>query len=71
VNTPRLVDVNGRLCLPNGDIIVLVYPEGDCDTFDAQNPDIKKLRSALYDCREMGELDCTEVTLPNGLTVRF
>lgn len=60
-------DTNGNLWL-HDDILIVRYPEGDCDTitFPFGENDRKNLVSALYDAYEVGELDERIVLLPDG-----
>ena len=66
---PALVVNDGVLCLPDGDILIRFYPEGDCDIIRADAIDGDNLRCALYAARECGELppDCDAVALPSGV----
>jgi hypothetical protein len=61
-------------CLMAGEnIVLLVYPEGDCDTFDwplrgDEKEICGKLARALYDMREASQINNTEgVVLPDGV----
>lgn len=83
-----LLDDQGYLCVPasaiddemqkeywgeNNIALLYVYPAGDCDAIDTNNPNMEHLRSALYDFREQGLLPpkCSEVVLPGGEKVEF
>lgn len=65
-----IADESGLLTLPNGDLLICRYDEGDCDTINAAEPDLNNLRRALFDARECGEIpsDCSIVMLPFGGT---
>ncbi len=55
-----------------GMAIVYVYPEGDCDGIKWPKPNMKKLRSALYDDRETGLFNDDDIILlPNGERVNI
>jgi hypothetical protein len=58
----------GRKLYLNDEILIVRYPEGDCDTIPWPCPIAWKLAGALYDAREMGELPANdyEVELPDG-----
>jgi hypothetical protein len=51
-------------------ILLYRYEAGDCDTFTMSDLRSEKRRrllaSALFDCREVGEVDGDVVELPNG-----
>jgi len=75
----QLTERDGRLLLPSGRLLLVVYPAGDCDVLPWPRPasgywEPAKWASAahvaLFDAREMGELppDCREVLLPDGST---
>lgn len=63
-----LIDKDGRLHLPSGEILICFYDEGDINTINSANPDTGDLFSALYGAREMGEIpsDTDTVCLPCG-----
>jgi len=75
----KLVSKGGSLYYPPevkdgfgdpGPIVLLVYPEGDCDTIRWPRPNMKNLRNALLDDLETGLLnDGDMVFLPNGVEV--
>lgn len=77
----QLVVKDGTLYYPDsvidwsgepGPIVLCVYPEGDCDTIQWPNPNLKNLAAALFDDREMGQFeDGEEIQLPNGDKVDF
>ena len=88
MNTLTLVDKEGDLYFPDtvvpypdmpidnhnapGPIVLCVYKEGDCDTIEWPNVNIKNLARALYDAREMGYFDDdTVILLPNGGRVNY
>lgn len=52
-------------------ILLYQYPEGDCDTINAEKPNIEHMRSALYDARESGLIphDTTTAILPGGQSI--
>jgi len=54
MKTHQLTAENGMLCL-YGDLLLVRYPEGDCDSIDASNPDMTNLKHALYDERECSD----------------
>jgi hypothetical protein len=55
---------------PDEEIILLHrYPEGDCDCVRWPNPDMKILKSCLFDDRECGVIE-DGVILPDGTEVR-
>jgi hypothetical protein len=60
-------DDNGNLWL-HDDILIVKYPEGDCDTitFPFGKDDRKNLASALFDAYECGELNERIVLLPDN-----
>lgn len=65
---PLLAD-DGLMTLPDGTLLVRQYPEGDCDTIDAANPNLENLRWALYDARECGLAEDGSIfLLPDGST---
>lgn len=50
-----------------GPILLHRYPDGDCDTVSWPNPNLKHLRSELFDAVETGDIsEKTIVRLPNG-----
>lgn len=60
---------DGQLCCPDIDDSLLIYryPSGDVDFIQWPNPDVAKLRAALYDARECGLInDVPQVKLPDG-----
>jgi hypothetical protein len=61
-----LHDEGGYLYLGEN-ILICRYRAGDCDSIQWPNPNWENLRSALYDCREVGLLpsNCRVVTLPD------
>jgi hypothetical protein len=69
---PKLTVRNGDLFLGD-EILLIVYPAGDCDTIgwtDLDNVNREHLQVALYDAVMKGELppNCQDVELPNGET---
>ncbi len=69
----QLINDKGLLCIPadkdedDPDLILYRYSSGDCDTVNWPNPNIKLLRGALFDAREMGVIaDIPSVLLPDG-----
>lgn len=38
-----------------GEMLIVRYLEGDCDTIDADAPDMDNLKHALFDARESDE----------------
>lgn len=67
----QLTEEDGDLYL-NGQMLIMRYPEGDCDTVEWPKPEEKvaewekRLESALFDLREMGFWEGDEVELPDG-----
>lgn len=56
-----------REYLPNHPLILLIrYPEGDCDTIEWPNPDRENLHTCLFNDRECGTIQDEEVLLPDG-----
>jgi hypothetical protein len=48
-------------------LLLCRYDAGDCDTIRWPRPQVKRLRSALFDARETGQIpDVRTVLLPNG-----
>jgi hypothetical protein len=68
-----IADEFGFVCLPDGGLLICHHPEGDVDTINAKDPDIKNLRRALYDCRECGliEPNVEVFVLPDGSTLKL
>jgi hypothetical protein len=70
----QLIAKDGSLYL-NDSILVVRYPEGDCDTINwpFKDKDAENLESALFDEREMGNVPSVtqSVLLPNGTTFTF
>lgn len=66
----RLRASGRQLYTESGQIVLCVYPEGDCDSIPWPMPKKahKNLTSALFDMRETGELpaDTRSVLLPDG-----
>lgn len=52
-------------------ILMRQYDEGDCDTIRWPMPNIENMKAALFDAREMGLLEGSEVLLPNGKAISF
>lgn len=69
----KLIGDDGYLCTPDGEPVILIYPEGDCDSFDwplrgDEREICGKLARALYDMRESGQINNADgVTLPDGV----
>jgi len=61
MNEHHLSSKHGSLYL-NKYLLLVIYPEGDCDTIDAEQPDVELLKRALYD-----EIECSD-TLKHGDT---
>lgn len=68
----KLIGDDGYLCTLDGEPVILIYPEGDCDSFDwpLRGDEVEicgKLARALYDMRESGQINPGDgVTLPDG-----
>ena len=71
-NGPKLTAKDGELYL-NGRLLIVHYRGGDVDTiaWPFKKDDEKNLKAALYDSREMGDVDGNTVTLPNGKPFSF
>jgi hypothetical protein len=65
---PRIgVDLHGYLLLPNGETLTRTTELGDVGSLLWPQSNITRLRNALYDAREVGDLpDVPAVILPNG-----
>lgn len=61
MTTHEMTEEHGHLCL-GGELLLVRYEEGDCDTISARKPDLESLRKALYD-----EIECSD-TLQHGDT---
>ena len=61
---PCLTVLYGGYLLLGGRMLLIRYPEGDCDRISWPNPDLPALARALYDEYEMGNLDSRIVLLP-------
>jgi hypothetical protein len=67
----KLIANDGSLYLAPEKILLVRYPEGDCDSINwpfQSKKDVENLESALFDAREMGDVpsDTRAVTLPDG-----
>jgi hypothetical protein len=69
----KLIGNDGYLATPDGEPVILIYPEGDCDSFDwplQRGDEVEicgNLARALYDMRESGQISNADgVTLPDG-----
>ncbi len=69
----QLINDKGLLFIPadadedDPDLLLRRYSAGDCDTVRWPEPDLKILRGALKDAREMGIIaDVSSVLLPDG-----
>ena len=72
----QLIDHDGSLRLNLESILLVRYPEGDCDSIPwpfHSKDDLEHLESALFDAREMGDVpsDTRFVKLPDGATFHF
>jgi hypothetical protein len=83
----QLISAGKSLCTSNEDIVddlqkawfsgtnpllIKRYDAGDCDTIDADSPDMDNLKSALFDAREMGVIPAVSIAvLPNGEEIEF
>jgi len=70
----KLIVKDGELYLPGGctELLLCVYPEGDCDAIKWPQYNEDNLRSALFDARETGEIPLdSRVLLPNGEEFKF
>ena len=72
-NQIELKDSDGRLALPNGEILICWYDAGDVDTIETKAPNKETLISALFGAREMGEVPSStdSAKLPNGEVIDF
>lgn len=70
----QLTDNEGTLYLNDG-ILLVRYPEGDCDSINwpFKDKDAANLECALFDEREMGNVpsNTQSVLLPDGTTFTF
>jgi hypothetical protein len=71
-----LINYEGTLYLAPERILLVRYPEGDCDSIPwpfQRKKDAENLESALFDAREMGDVpsDTRFVKLPDGGTFHF
>jgi len=72
----KLIAHDGSLRLNLESILLVRYPEGDCDSIPwpfQRKKDAENLESALFDEREMGGVpsDTQAVLLPDGATFHF
>ena len=71
----QLIAHDGSLRLNLESILLVRYPEGDCDSINwpFKGKDAENLESALFDAREMGDVpsDTRFVVLPDGGTFHF
>ena len=72
----NLIVYEGSLYLAPEKILLVRYPEGDCDSINwpfESKKDASNLESALFDEREMGNVpsDTRFVVLPDGGTFHF
>lgn len=76
----KLVAKDGKLYFPQevkdsfgnvGPILICVYDQGDCDLIEWPDYNLANLICVLFDERECGTINCDEVMLPDGSTVRF
>lgn len=73
MNSPiKLTNDDGCLAL-NGVELLYRYPGGDIDVISYPRPNLKHLRSALFDAREMGFIpsNVDSVILPSGKVFPF
>ena len=72
----KLIANDGSLYLAPENILLVRYPEGDCDSINwpfESKKDAANLESALFDAREMDHVpsDTRFVVLPDGGTFHF
>ena len=70
--TITLTNDDGDLAY-NGGVLLYWHKSGDVDVVSYPRPNLKHLRAALYDAREMGFIprDVGVAKLPSGKTVCF
>jgi hypothetical protein len=76
-----ILDGSSGQLMHNRDVVLVRYPEGDCDTFDwpldtAYRPREKQLEQiaeAMSDARECGDIpvSCKSVFLPDGTEIEL
>ena len=68
----KLTNDDGCLAL-NGSALIYWHKGGDIDVISYPRPNLKHLRAALFDAREMGHIPSSvdSVTLPSGKVISF